>query len=104
VDSSLEVEGGVEGSFGDNFKAEVGLFRCNILKAESFRCNFKAESFSDNQPVKYTIVPSNSKCAHPDEDDDASLMMEDHPNDSSFGDIEMSFDMNVLEETIKMYD
>ncbi|KIJ94573.1 hypothetical protein K443DRAFT_355776 [Laccaria amethystina LaAM-08-1] len=43
----LELEVGVEGSFSDNFKAEVGLFRCN----------FKAESFSDNlkiQPVKYT--------------------------------------------------
>jgi len=46
-------------------------------------------------------APSN---AHPDEDegDNASLMMEDDPNDSSFG--EMSFDMDALEETMKMYD
>lgn len=48
---------------------------------------------------------SNSKCAQPDENDDASLLMvEDDPNDSSFGDIDMSFDMDALEETMKMYD
>ena len=46
-------------------------------------------------------TPSNS---HPDEDDNASLMIEDDPNDSSFGDIDMSFDMDALEETMKMYD
>ena len=46
-------------------------------------------------------IPSNS---HPDEDDNASLMIEDDPNDSSFGDIDMSFDMDALEETMKMYD
>ena len=46
-------------------------------------------------------TPSNS---HPDEDGNASLMIEDDPNDSSFGDIDMSFDMDALEETMKMYD
>ena len=46
-------------------------------------------------------TPSNT---HPDEDDNASLMIEDDPNDSSFGDIDMSFDMDALEETMKMYD
>ena len=46
-------------------------------------------------------TPSNS---HPNEDDNASLMIEDDPNDSSFGDIDMSFDMDALEETMKMYD
>lgn len=49
----------------------------------------------------------NAKCAQPDkkENDDASLLMvEDDPNDSSFGDIDMSFDMDALEETMKMYD
>ncbi|EDR06153.1 uncharacterized protein LACBIDRAFT_328929 [Laccaria bicolor S238N-H82] len=46
---------------------------------------------------------SNSKCAQPDENDDASLLMvEDDPNDSSFGDIDMSFDMDALEETMKI--
>ena len=30
-------------------------------------------------------------------------MIEDAPNDSSFGDIDISFDMEVLEGTIKMY-
>jgi hypothetical protein len=40
--------------------------------------------------------------SNPDEDDNASLMIEDDPNDSSFG--EMSFDMDALEEAMKMYD
>ena len=47
-------------------------------------------------------IRSNPNCAHPDEEDDnASLMME---YDSSFGDIDRSFDMDALEESMKMYD
>ena len=59
---------------------------------------------SQSNPSSNMHLPSNAKCAHPDEDegDNASLMMEDDPNDSSFG--EMSFDMDALEETMKMYD
>ena len=45
-------------------------------------------------------IPSNS---HSDQNDNASLMIEDAPKDSSFGDIDISFDMEVLEGTIKMY-
>ena len=42
-------------------------------------------------------IPSNPNCAQPDEE--ASLMMGDDPNDSSFGNIDMSFDMDASEET-----
>ena len=46
-------------------------------------------------------MPPNS---HSDQDDNASLMIEDAPNDSSFGDIDISFDMEALEEAINLYD
>ena len=45
-------------------------------------------------------IPFNPNCAHPDEEDDnASLTMGDDPNDSSFGDNDMPFDIDALEQT-----
>ena len=44
-------------------------------------------------------IPSDS---HSDQNDKASLMIEDAPNGSSFGDIDISFDMEALEGTIKV--
>lgn len=54
---------------------------------------------------------SNDGYAHSDEagpggkvDDDEILLIEDDPNDSSYGDIEFSVDLDALDEVMQMYD
>jgi hypothetical protein len=49
--------------------------------------NHSAITSKSNPSNIHIIVPSNPKCAHPDEDE-----------------IDMSFDMDALEKTMKMYD